>query len=298
MKTVWPKVFSIAAILLVAVAVAFVIAKNKTPRPRQLLTERQLSSISDPFEKTKAVFAAVTDLLTKDSEECGNRLPTKKEMEEENKKIEELYGLFWQQAPVGIIIQPAHSTNGSSILSGRKNQIVEMNVPFTTLFGVAYRTNGNYFSAKRMVFAAKMPDGHFDLLLNDTNQDDGSLKSEISKQFNLKGRLELRETNVLVIKLKNRGAPALKFGAMPAYDHLKSFPTVLTTSQLAKTLEERFFPEPVFDETRLSGTIYYFALPHDSKELDLLKQTLLEQSGLELVSERRPIEMLIMEKAN
>jgi hypothetical protein len=264
------------------------------------LTTEELSGISDPFEKSKAAFAAVQDLIETEDRERGARLPSNKEVEEEARKADDLYAMFWRQAPVGAIIQTTHSTNGCWTSWYRENQIIEMNVPFTTVLGAAYRTNGNYFSAKRMVFAAKMPDGHFDLLLNDTNQDDGSLQSEIKRQFNLKGRLELRETNVLVIKLKNRGAPALKFGAMPAYDHLKSFPTVLTTSQLAKTLEERFFPAPVFDETKLAGTkyLYFFALPHDSNDLDLLKQTLLEQSGLELVSEHRSIEMLVVEKAN
>jgi hypothetical protein len=149
-----------------------------------------------------------------------------------------------------------------------------------------------------MVFAAGMPDGHFDFLLNDANQDEGSLQSEIKKQFNLKGRLELRETNVLVLKLKNRGAPALKFGAAPVYDSTKSLLTTSTTSQLAETLEEQFFQEPVLDETRMVGTMYFFALPHDSKDLDLLKRTLLEQSGLELVPERKSIEMLVVEKTN
>jgi uncharacterized protein (TIGR03435 family) len=149
-----------------------------------------------------------------------------------------------------------------------------------------------------MVFTAEMPSGNFDFLLNDTNQGEKRLQSEIQKQFGLTGRLELRETNVLALKLKNHGAPALKFGAVPVYDSAKSFLSVSTTPQLAKTLEEQFFHEPVLDETRMSGTIYNFALPHDSKDLDLLKQNLLEQFGLELVSERRPVEMLIVKKAN
>jgi hypothetical protein len=292
------RIFFATTILIIVVFAAFIFTKKTTLRPKTILTADELSRISDPFEKSKVAFAAVQDLITTGNQERGERLPSKKEIEDEAGKADGLYAIFWRQAPVGAIIQPTHSTNGCWESWYRENQIIEMNVPFTTVLGAAYRTNRNYFSAKRMVFTAEIPAGHFDFLLNDSNQDDGSLQSEIAKQFNLKGRLESRETNVLVLKLKNRGAPALKFGAMPAYDHLKSFPTVLTTSQLAKTLEERFFPEPVFDETRLSGTIYSFALPRDSNELDLLKQTLLEQSGLELVSERRPIEMLIMEKAN
>jgi len=187
------RIFFVITVLIIAVVAAFVFTKKGASRSKPLLTAETLARIDDPFEKSKAVFAAVGDLLTKDSQERGNRLPTKKEVEEESKKLENLHAMFWRQAPAGAIIQLAHFTNGCWRSWYRENQIIEMNVPFTTLLGAAYRTNGNYFSAKRMVFAAGMPDGHFDFLLNDANQDEGSLQSEIKKQFNLKGRLELRE---------------------------------------------------------------------------------------------------------
>lgn len=290
--------FVVTILIIIAVITVFVLTKKGASRPKPILTTEELFRISDPFEKSKAVFAAISDLLTRDSQERGNRLASKKEIEEEVKKTENLDAMFWRQAPVGAIIQPTHFTNGCWRSWYRENQIIEMNVPFTTVLGAAYGTNGNHFSARRMIFAAEMPDWHFDFLLNDSDQDKGSLQSEIQKQFNLKGRLELRETNVLVLKLKNRGAPASKLGAAPVYDSTKSLLTSSTTSQLAKTLEEQFFQEPVLDETRMAGTMYFFALPRDSKDSDFLKQALLEQSGLELVSERRPIEMLIVEKAN
>jgi uncharacterized protein (TIGR03435 family) len=78
----------------------------------------------------------------------------------------------------------------------------------------------------------------------------------------------------------------------------ESFARPLTTTALAETLEQEFFHQPVIDETRLAGTIYFFALPRKPEDLDLLKQILLEQSGLELVPDRRSIEMLVVEKAN
>ena len=292
------RIFFVITVLIIAIVAPFVLTKKGASRSKSLLTAETLSRISDPFEKSKVVFATVNDLIAEDVQERGNRLPSKKEIEEESKKTESLYEMFWRQAPAGAIIQLTHFTNGYWKSWYRENQIIEMNVPFTTVLGAAYRTNGNYFSAKRMVFATEIPDGHFDFLLNEANQDEGSLQSGIRKRFNLKGRLELRETNVLVLKLKNRGAPALKFGAAPVYDSAKSLLTTSTTSQLAKTLEEQFFLEPVLDETRMAGTLYFFALPRDSNDSDLLKQTLLEQSGLELVPERRSIEMLVVEKAN
>jgi uncharacterized protein (TIGR03435 family) len=300
MKTDWSKgrLFIVATIIMIAVIAALIVAKKIASPNRSVLTAKELSRISDPFEKSKMVFAAVNDLIARNDRERGNRLASKKEIEEESKKTEGLYEIFWKQAPIGAIIQPTHSTNGCWRSWYRENQIIEMAVPFTTLLGAAYKTNGHYFSSGRMVFSADIPSANFDFLLNDTNQGEKSLRAEIQKQFGLAGSLELRETNVLVLKLKNRGAPALKFGAVPKYDLNASFARPLTTSQLAETLEEEFFHNPVIDETGLAGTIYFFALPHKPEDLDLLKQTLLEQSGLELVSERRPIETLIVEKAN
>jgi uncharacterized protein (TIGR03435 family) len=285
-------------ILIIAVVVAFVFTKKTASGPKTILTSEELSRISDPFEKSKAVSEAVSDLITSDAKKRGEKLPSKKELDEENKKIENLYEMFWRQAPAGAVIQPTHLTNGSLSSWYRENQITEMNAPFTTVLGAAYRTNGRCFPAARMVFVAKMPSGNFDLLLNDSNQDEKSLQFKIRKQFGLAGRLELRETNVLVLKLKNRGALALKFGAVPVYDSAKSYLSVLTTPQLAEILEERFFRQPVLDKTGTGGTIYFFALPRDSNDLNLLKQNLLEQFGLELVPDKRPIEMLIVEKEN
>jgi hypothetical protein len=292
------RIFFVVTVLIIAVVAVFVLTKKGASRPKPILTADKLSHISDPFEKSKAVFAAVGDLITTDTLERGARLPSKKEIEEETRKTEDLHAMFWRQAPAGAIIQLTHFTNGYWSSWYRENQIIEMNVPFTTLLGAAYRTNGKYFSAKRMVFAMEMSDGHFDFLLNDTNRDEGSLPSEIKKQFNLKGRLELRETNVLVLKVKDRNAPALRFGGVPKYDLNESFARPLTTTALAETLEQEFFHQPVIDETRLAGTIYFFALPRKPEDLDLLKQILLEQSGLELVPDRRSIEMLVVEKAN
>jgi uncharacterized protein (TIGR03435 family) len=68
-------------------------------------------------------------------------------------------------------------------------------------------------------------------------------------------------------------------------------------SGLARELEESVFLIPVFDQTGLSGN-FAFYLRWDAKGgRDKLKQAMVEQLGLELVSSVQPVEMLVVEKA-
>ncbi len=62
-------------------------------------------------------------------------------------------------------------------------------------------------------------------------------------------------------------------------------------------LENEFFHEPIVDETQLTAQ-YWFCVPWDYEDLDLLKKIMMNHLGLELIPTNMPVEMLVMEKAD
>jgi uncharacterized protein (TIGR03435 family) len=115
------------------------------------------------------------------------------------------------------------------------------------------------------------------------------------------GRREVRETDVLLLKIKYPNAPGLKPNPNVKAAHgtegrdLVSF-TAVPLSSLAGAIEN-ILGIPVIDRTGTSLT-YDFTLKMDgqSQDPELLKQTVLDQLGLELVPARERIEVLVVEK--
>jgi uncharacterized protein (TIGR03435 family) len=141
-----------------------------------------------------------------------------------------------------------------------------------------------------------------------------AFQEQIKKTTGLAGRLQTMDTDVFVLKVRNLNAPGLKIHPKDApmnarYDirgHITSigFPvsTVPPTPSMGLTRYlEMFLHTPVVDETDLKGR-YDFDFGWNERgeqdpNHDALKEALLEKYGLEIVQDRRPVEMLVMEKA-
>ena len=210
-------------------------------------------------------------------------------------EIDNLFQHYARKAPVGVFIRPTHfaAGQGASIHDG-DDLIVEKLQPFTRLLAVAYNeTNVPDYSLARMVLPADSPAGQFDFLVNVPDHGRERFQEQIKNQFGLAGRIEIRETNVLVLKLKNPAAPGLQPNAQvdivgPGY---------FGSDFLAGGLERNYFHQPVVDESGLVGMEHGFLLPFKSESPESLKQLLLDNYGLELVPALRSIPMLVVEKA-
>ena len=162
-----------------------------------------------------------------------------------------------------------------------------------------------------MVLPTKLPAGSFDYLFTKRIAKSSDVKEElqnqIKKQFGLVCRKELRETDVLLLKLETTNAPQLKptEGGSEGigWSSGKLSCTNLPISRLALYLEGTVNNLPVLDETGLTNNFDFnnidFGLAWDRgghPNLQELNQALLDQLGLELVPGRESIEMLVVEK--
>jgi uncharacterized protein (TIGR03435 family) len=140
---------------------------------------------------------------------------------------------------------------------------------------------------------------------------EAALQKEIERKFGLVGRREIRDADVLLLKIQNADASGLK-SAEPRRRERNSTSSSRSgagefscrneqLSDLAWFLEGRF-EFPVIDQT---GTTNHFDIDLKWNEpnwqhlnLDGLKKGLRDQLGLELMPSREPVEMLVLEKAN
>ena len=132
------------------------------------------------------------------------------------------------------------------------------------------------------------------------------LQKEITRKFGIKGNLETRETDVLVMKPNRTGVRGFKIShTIPPDGHalinsagiMAGFEQPVST--LLKNLEQKF-RMPIIDRTGLTER-YDFALQWNEPDrkqpnLEGLKQALYDQLGLELVPTNMPIEMLVVER--
>ncbi len=132
------------------------------------------------------------------------------------------------------------------------------------------------------------------------------LQKELARKFGITGRLEVRKTDVLVLKSIRTGPRGFKLSqTMPGGIAITENPGDFSFHEqpvgILRGILERRFQVPIVDQTGLTQK-YDFTLKWDEPDQkrpnnEGLKQALLDQLGLELVPSREPIEMLVVEKA-
>ena len=131
------------------------------------------------------------------------------------------------------------------------------------------------------------------------------LQKEITRKFGIKGNLETRKTDVLVLMPNRTGVRGFKIShTMPGGYASKNGSGSMScfeqpVSSLVRDLERKF-RMPIIDRTGLTER-YDFALKWNEPDrkqpnLEGLKQALHDQLGLELVPTNMPIEMLVVER--
>jgi hypothetical protein len=132
-----------------------------------------------------------------------------------------------------------------------------------------------------------------------------ALQNQVEKTLGLVGHLEMRNTNVLILRVARPNAQGLKpsgggNGGSIVYPQLGE---IAIKNEPTRSLEclENYFRVPIIDQTGLAGNFdINLKWPEASwghHNLAGLKQALRDQLGLELVPTNMPIEMLVVEKA-
>jgi len=207
------------------------------------------------------------------------------------------------KTPAGIvIIRPTHFTGGGQ--GGVPSMLGKIGGENTSFLNVVCDAYG--ISGYRIIFDAPMPEGRFDYAVTTTNQPEEKLQDEIKRQFGLVAHREIRETKVLLLKTNFSNSSKMKLSAVTNGSFGVSPSQLIFTNQpislLREYLEVWAYRKPVLDQTDLAGR-YDFVLDWPKpmgyvgeKGQVVLKESLINQLGLELVPTNMPVEMLVVEK--
>jgi uncharacterized protein (TIGR03435 family) len=209
-------------------------------------------------------------------------------------------------APPALMLRQTRYPNRGNLSIGGAPEVpgkfIARNRPLEYLLLDAYG-----ITPQRMVFAKGMPTGNFDFLATQPNDPKAGLRKLIEKQLGLTCHVETREEDVLVVKVAHPGTGGLKT-TQGAETSVFSNPGKMTINNfnMSGMVEclGLLFSHPMVDETGFTNSYDlelhwdgWFDIPKSDDQKKLVERALLDQAGLELVPDRRPVEMLIIEKA-
>ena len=204
-----------------------------------------------------------------------------------------------EQAPPQVTILPAKFLkSGGGGWAANNGRVLGISAGIMDMLEAAYTTQS------RMIIATEIPQERYDFIANLPNGAAQALQAEIKKRLGLVGRRETIETNVLVLTVKHSNAPGLKPNRTGGHNNNPQFGEYSCINQPISALTyflELYLGTPVVDRTGLAGgfdmDVKWDDTDKASRNVDGLKQALLDQLGLELVPAHEPIEMLVVEKA-
>ena len=209
------------------------------------------------------------------------------------------------QSPPLMKILPTKFPNRSSNVGssdGRDVKRIGIGVTLETMIDDGY----NFWSSERTVRLTPLPQERYDFIVTLPTAPSEALKQAIKKKFGIVARRETRETEVLLLEMKQPSAKGLQASAETSISMHSSNGSLSGEYACgAGTLSDfaRFFEGtlgiPVLDKTGLTNK-YDVDLKWQWKEgesdKEAFKKAVYEQLGLELVPSREPIEMLVVEK--
>jgi uncharacterized protein (TIGR03435 family) len=181
-------------------------------------------------------------------------------------------------------------------------------VPLGVLMSFAYGSPDMHFhwSANRVILPPDGSNGKFDFLLTVPVHPQEALQAEIKKQLGLAAHREMRDADVLVLRVSN--SSAIRLTAAKGGNSSDTRPgrgrfefTNEPIDYLRDFLEDSL-GKPVIDETEstqnYSGSLQWNPQSDKAAELKEIQNALSGRLGLELVPSREPVEMLVVEKPN
>jgi uncharacterized protein (TIGR03435 family) len=218
--------------------------------------------------------------------------------------------------PPVFILRPTHFANPGVRVGGGMaragSKMLGRAIPFEELMSMAYDVD-----PARVVSPPDKPSGGYDLLMTTPDASNERLQTEIKRQLGYVAHRVSRQTDVLLLVLKQTDAPGLRpsrgrSGGQTAASSASSSSTggaikkkTVTCqnqpiSNLVKNLQGSF-DKPILDRTGLTGNYdisLAITMGSGGSESDAIARALPTQLGLELVPDRQPTEVLVVEKAN
>lgn len=160
----------------------------------------------------------------------------------------------------------------------------------------------------RIVFDTPQPAARYDFISTLDESSGEALQQELKKELGFVAQKEMREMDVLVLKVRRANAPGLKpaisggndwMSAGRYYCDNRPISSAGNAAQGLTKFLEAYFGTPVVDETGLTQN-FNIDLRWDAEgpRPETLKKAILDQLGLELASDRRSIEVLVVKNAS
>jgi uncharacterized protein (TIGR03435 family) len=204
-----------------------------------------------------------------------------------------------ESLPPVMIIRPTRFANaGGAVSTGLR--YLGKNYSVEDLLLTAYG-----FDSMRTIVPENMPTNSYDFMYTLPDSYSTVLQHEIAKRFGYVAHKEIRQADVLLLKVQNPNPPNLKPTVNRLNDRMitDADKIVIENEDISSVCRqvEAMTRKPVLDRTGLKGN-YDITVELKWNWLkpsrEMLDRALLEQLGLILVPGREPIEMLVMEKAN
>ena len=203
-----------------------------------------------------------------------------------------------QPAQVRILPSKFHTPDWASI----NGKFIGTGVRAQNVVAAAY----GYITPARVVFPADLPASRYDYIAclpGGWDANEQALQVEVKRKFGVVGKIETRDTDVWLLKVKSPNAPGLKRNDKDQGNGLFTKPNGLhgwheAMSNLAYGFEDKA-GVPVLDQTGLADR---FDFDLNCTDSDLQSHNwdsvnlALGKLGLELVPTNIPIEMLVVEK--
>jgi uncharacterized protein (TIGR03435 family) len=181
------------------------------------------------------------------------------------------------------------------MLTSTDGKVISQNTSFIGLLQTAYAV-----SPQRMALPADPPANNFDLMLTLRDHQREALQAAIKRKFGFAGRKETRETEVLRLEVKDPELLAYHVSKRESKMDFKNgkglwawsnFPISFVADYL-----EGVFNQPVIVQPGLAHRYDITFQWEDGQDEKQALTNELAQAGLELVPDREPIEMLMVEK--
>jgi uncharacterized protein (TIGR03435 family) len=211
------------------------------------------------------------------------------------------------QTPPQVRILPTKFRMGESNLAenSQGTKWGGINMPVSVIAWVAYE-----WRPARVVFTTTPSQAKYDFITTLSQGSYEALQRELKDTLGFAGRRETREVDVLLLKVRSPGASGLKPPVTGRENDWSGSGRYVCDDRplssdsppylgLTRFLEQAF-EVPVVDQTGLkqhfSIDLKWRPQTNRADALEAVKQAVLDQLGLELVSSREPVEMLVMEK--
>lgn len=185
--------------------------------------------------------------------------------------------------------------------ASRNGKTFELGAPIGDVLAAAYGVG-----VAHVFFSTESVPGKYDFFANLPEGNQEALQKEVKRKFGLVGTNEVRDTDVLLLKVGDAAKLQAHVFKGQVYS---SGPGGLQygKTQLSGVAEgvESVFEKPVLDQTGMTGQYTFLFLANETdwnamqSRIDSVRQTFtkeLARDGLELVPTNMPVEMLVVQK--